>query len=91
MQEALTNVVKHAHAQHVEIALARDGGEVRVSVADDGRGFEPAAPRDGFGLVGLAERAKLVGGHAEVTSSPAGTTVRATIPAHRRAVDVVTR
>jgi signal transduction histidine kinase len=81
VQEALTNVVKHAHARHVEIALAREGGEVCVTVADDGRGFEPDAPRAGFGLVGLAERARLVGGHAEVTSSPEGTTVRATIPA----------
>jgi signal transduction histidine kinase len=80
VQEALTNVVKHADARRVRIVLARRGSAVEVTVSDDGRGFEADAPHAGFGLVGLGERAELVGGRAEVSSSGEGTTVRATIP-----------
>jgi signal transduction histidine kinase len=80
VQEALTNVVKHADAGTVRIVVARHGGSVDVAVTDDGRGFEPGAPSAGFGLIGITERAELLGGEVAVDSSPAGTTVRVAIP-----------
>jgi len=85
VQEALTNVVKHAGAHTVRIVIARRDGVVDVAVADDGRGFEPGAPRAGFGLIGITERAELLGGQVAVDSSPAGTTVRVAIPLLDRA------
>jgi signal transduction histidine kinase len=80
VQEALTNVVKHAGARSVRIVIARRDGSVHVAVTDDGRGFEPGAPREGFGLVGITERAELLGGQVALESSAAGTTVRVAIP-----------
>jgi signal transduction histidine kinase len=80
VQEALTNVVKHAGARTVRIVIGRRAGNVHVVVTDDGRGFEPGAPRAGFGLIGITERAELLGGEVAVDSSPAGTTVRVAIP-----------
>jgi signal transduction histidine kinase len=76
VQEALTNAVKHAGASHVRIGVhPRDGG-VDVTIADDGAGFDPDAPRDGFGISGMYERAELGNGTLAITSGPgAGTTV----------------
>jgi PAS domain S-box-containing protein len=74
-QEALTNVAKHAAATSVEVILERRGDSVLLIVEDDGVGFEPAsreAAGDGFGLVGMRERAALVGAALEIESS-AGT------------------
>jgi two-component system, NarL family, sensor histidine kinase DevS len=85
VQEALTNVVKHAGARTVRIAVARHDGTLDVAVTDDGRGFEPGAPRAGFGLIGITERAELLGGRVAVDSSAAGTTVRVAIPLLDRA------
>ena len=65
VQEALTNVAKHAAATRLEIELLMEGDAVAVTVRDDGRGFDPAAPATGFGLVGMRERVTLVSG--EVT------------------------
>jgi two-component system, NarL family, sensor kinase len=81
-QEALTNVRKHAHATHAEICLKRRGGRVTLSVSDDGRGFSPSRRRsDGHGLVGMRERAKLLGGHLRVSSGPGrGTRIVASVP-----------
>jgi signal transduction histidine kinase len=81
-QEALTNVRKHAHATHAEICLKRRGGRVTLSVLDDGRGFSPSRRRsDGHGLVGMRERAKLLGGHLRVSSGPGrGTRIVASVP-----------
>jgi two-component system sensor histidine kinase UhpB len=59
-QEALTNVARHAHAHHVEVALSRRGEHVALRVRDDGVGLPVAA--DGAGLAGMRERAQLVGG-----------------------------
>jgi signal transduction histidine kinase len=82
VQEALTNVVKHAHASRVELTLARDDDCLKLSVSDDGVGFEPANSGDGFGLVGMHERVTLVGGKLEVISRPGeGTTLTAVLPA----------
>ena len=83
LQECLTNVAKHASARRVEVTLERQDGEVHLSVHDDGHGFAPMLPRKpgSFGLVGLRERASLVGGEVAVESAPgAGTTVELRVP-----------
>ena len=77
-QEALTNVAKHANAGNVEIILERRGSNVLLVVEDDGKGFQPGSERSahGFGLLGMRERAALVGATLEIESSPgAGTTI----------------
>jgi signal transduction histidine kinase len=81
VQEALTNVGKHAAANRLEIELMKVDGAVVVSVSDDGHGFDPAVPAGGFGLVGIRERVTLVGGTVDVESGKGmGTVVRAVIP-----------
>ena len=81
VQEALTNVAKHAVASHVELELLMNDGAVAVAVRDDGRGFDPAAPAEGFGLLGMRERVTLAHGKVSIESGPGvGTVVRALIP-----------
>jgi signal transduction histidine kinase len=81
VQEALTNVVKHAQARAVSIVLAQSGGTVAAVIEDDGRGFVPDAGADGLGLVGMRERLALLGGKLKVESSAeAGTTIVAEVP-----------
>ena len=81
VQETLTNTMKHANAERVELTLKAIGGEVRLSVSDDGSGFLLDQPAGGFGLIGMRERVELVGGRLEVESSPGGgTVVRARLP-----------
>jgi signal transduction histidine kinase len=82
VQEALTNVVKHAQARRVSILLARKNGAVKAVVEDDGRGFDPSEERDdGFGLIGMRERLALLGGRLEIESrSEAGTAIAAEVP-----------
>jgi signal transduction histidine kinase len=85
VQEALTNVAKHAVASRLEIELLMEGDDVAVTVRDDGRGFDPDAPAPGFGLVGMRERIALVSGQVSIESgADNGTVVRALIPARRR-------
>ena len=80
-QEALTNVAKHARAQRVDVILERHDDSVRLIVEDDGVGFEPdpakeGSPEHGFGLLGMQERAALVGATVEIESTAGkGTTV----------------
>jgi signal transduction histidine kinase len=81
IQEALTNAVKHAGAARVAVAAREDGDALRLSVTDDGRGFDPAAPGAGFGLAGMRERVLLLGGTLDVTSGPEGTRIAASLPA----------
>jgi signal transduction histidine kinase len=64
----------------VEIAVSEDDGSVHVRVHDDGRGFDPDARQNGFGLAGMRERVALLHGELEVASSPAGTTITAVLP-----------
>src|SRR6185437_7117851 len=79
-QEALANVRQHAAAHQVRVRLCCGSG-VRLTVTDDGKGFDPAGPDGGYGLKGMADRVGLVGGTVEVTSAPgAGTEVRAEVP-----------
>ncbi len=69
-QEALANVGDHAQAQNVQVELTRDGEELLLVVQDDGCGFDPSAPgaANKFGLLGMRERAALIGGELMVTS-----------------------
>ncbi|MHB8576962.1 MAG: GAF domain-containing sensor histidine kinase [Dehalococcoidia bacterium] len=83
-QEALTNVARHAAATSVSVLLSVDeapGGRLRLSVEDDGRGFDAEAPPGHFGLVGMRERARLLGGGLQIASTPdAGTRVELDLP-----------
>jgi len=85
VQEALTNVVKHAAATHVSITLVRKEGSAVVVVEDNGRGFDPASTREGaLGLTGMRERVALVGGRLAIESSAgAGTSLVAEVPLAR--------
>jgi len=82
VQEALTNVVKHARARRVSISLTRMQHSVKAVVEDDGQGFDPENTREGgFGVVGMRERLSLLGGRLRVESRPgAGTTIAAEVP-----------
>ena len=83
IQEALTNVAKHAGADRVWIEVAEDSGSLLVVVRDDGRGFDMNDRGRGFGLLGIRERIALQGGSLAIVSSPgAGTEVRGRIPLH---------
>jgi len=81
-QEALHNVVKHANASNATIRILREGDRVRLSVTDDGAGFEPdQVPRGHLGLIGMRQRVDLVGGELRVESQPGhGTIIEASIP-----------
>ena len=83
LQESLANVRKHAAATRVDVRVsAAPDGAAQLAVADDGRGFDVAARRDGFGLEGMAERVALAGGELEVSSIPGGgTTLVVRLPA----------
>jgi len=83
LQEALSNVARHAKASRVDVEIARSDSEVRVRVQDDGCGFEAALPRktNSFGLVGLRERSHLVDGVLEIASATGrGTLIEVRIP-----------
>jgi signal transduction histidine kinase len=86
VQEALTNAVKHGQATRARVDVSEDGESLRVRVLDEGRGFDPTEPTEGFGLVGMRERVELTGGTLELRSAPGeGTTIIAVIPAiHRK-------
>jgi signal transduction histidine kinase len=83
LQEMLTNVARHAAAHRVEVELSLGPTQVELRVADDGRGFSPAAVAEleRRGLAGLRERAALLGGQLELDSSPgAGTRITMRLP-----------
>lgn len=85
VQESLTNIRKHARAKNVSIDVRRGDGNIRVTIRDDGIGFNTAARTRGefprFGLTTMRERAESVGGTLNIDSSPGeGTIVRAEIP-----------
>src|SRR5579885_1277482 len=90
VQEALTNILKHADARQAWVKLAQQNGQLSIQIQDDGRGFKPLALERGrkqdadgrgLGLFGMEERAHLAGGCLRVESKPGqGTTVLVTIP-----------
>jgi signal transduction histidine kinase len=82
VQEALTNVIKHAHAERVRIALRKSDGLVTARIEDDGRGFTESKGGEGLGLIGIRERVELVSGRLEIESSAGGgTTIVVEVPA----------
>jgi signal transduction histidine kinase len=85
VQEALSNVRKHAHATEATVTIETAGGELAVEVADDGRGFDAETPRrtgwPHFGLQTMRERAEAVGGRLEIDSTPGrGTRITMRVP-----------
>jgi signal transduction histidine kinase/sugar lactone lactonase YvrE len=80
-QEAVANAIRHAAAEQVTIELCFNRHDVQMTVTDDGRGFDPAAASDGFGLTSMRERAAQIGATLRLDSRPsAGTSVRVTVP-----------
>ena len=87
VQEALTNVAKHAEAGQVDVRVGVVNGAVDLTVADDGAGFDPRAAPKGWGLVGMKERIELMSGTLELDSKPgAGTTIHAVLPTAQRGI-----
>jgi signal transduction histidine kinase len=82
VQEALTNVIKHANAKTVSVTLTRQADRVAVVIEDDGRGFDPGAqPGEGLGLVGMRERIALLDGRLSIESGAGrGTTIAVEVP-----------
>lgn len=91
VQEALTNIARHSHATNVEIDLCHEGHGLVLSVHDDGNGFDVAAMRaraasgGSVGVLGMQERATLIGGQLDIRSQPGqGSTFRLRCPLRRR-------
>lgn len=82
VQEAIANVRKHAEqARTVEVVVVFDDGGVRLRTSDDGEGFTPDRPQEGYGLRGMQARVEEIGGVVSVTSAPGrGTTVEVSVP-----------
>lgn len=81
--EAITNVIRHARATRVDILLQKKRGSIELSISDNGRGITDAEvnAKRSFGLVGMAERAHLIGGEVNIDGkSGSGTTVKVTLP-----------
>ena len=84
VQEAMTNVRKHADATVVRVDVSTDG-ELRLTIADNGRGFRPEAVGSGFGLESMRQRAELIGANLTVSSEPqGGTRIQLTMPTRQR-------
>lgn len=80
-QESLTNIARHAQAQHVSISLKQEHDRLRLRIHDDGHGFDPATQKQGLGLLGIRERAALLNGTVQVESQQGqGTTIQALLP-----------
>ena len=87
MQEALTNIVRHARAREIYVEVKRTAAEVRLSIADNGVGFDVSAAKarvqagGSLGLLSMEERAVLAGGQLEVQSTPGqGCRISARLP-----------
>ena len=82
ISEALNNIARHADAQKVELSALSENGSLRLILKDDGKGFDPDnIPAGHYGILGIRERIRLVGGQMEInSSSQSGTTLKLTIP-----------
>jgi signal transduction histidine kinase len=87
VQEALTNVSKHARASRVLVAVGEREGQLLIEVRDNGAGFDAHAVSQGFGIAGMRERVSLAGGTLELESGKEGTLLRARLPARHRTVN----
>jgi signal transduction histidine kinase len=88
VQEALTNVAKHAQATFTLVYLRRANGIARITIEDNGVGFEPSSARRGLGLIGIRERIVHLSGTVHVDSAPGkGTRLTIEVPARTRAVN----
>jgi signal transduction histidine kinase/ligand-binding sensor domain-containing protein len=82
LKEAVANIVRHAGATHVKVALTLHGGELRLVIADNGKGFDAGAGAGGNGLLSMRRRASEAGGSLAILSTPGqGTTITLTVPA----------
>ncbi|MCL1860562.1 MAG: DUF3365 domain-containing protein [Proteobacteria bacterium] len=79
VQEALTNISRHARATHVDIRMEEIDGKLHLLIQDDGVGFDPRASRKGFGLLGMSERMSMLGGEMSVDGS-LGVRISAILP-----------
>ena len=86
VREALANVLRHAKATAASVLVTQSDDRLRVRIVDDGIGFDVSRlPADRFGLLGMSERARLLGGELRITSAPdAGTIVDVDVPLDRR-------
>jgi signal transduction histidine kinase/streptogramin lyase len=81
VQESVNNIIKHSEATEAMVVIKKEAGEVAITVQDNGKGFAPEAAdggpsRHGFGLIGMAERARILGARQEIHSGPGhGTTI----------------
>ncbi len=92
VQEALSNVIRHAGATRVVMRLRTEGDSIQLDIDDDGIGFDPAHPQPstgrGLGLVGMMERAAILGGTAQVDSEPGqGTRIHVSVPVREDVAD----
>ncbi len=83
VQEALTNILRHAQATRVSVAIEEEDGNLVLKVSDNGRGITPAevSNKQSLGLLGMRERAHLIGGHLDIAASrEGGTVLRVCVP-----------
>ena len=82
VQEALANALQHSGSKRVKVSIIQDNSDLRLAVQDWGAGFNPkAVPENRFGLEGIRERARLLGGECSIESEPGkGTCVRVVLP-----------
>jgi len=86
VQEGLNNIFKHSGASRASLLVRRDDRSVSLTIGDNGKGFSPSATpgatgKGGFGLIGISERALLLGGAATIESTPnEGTAIQIVIP-----------
>ena len=80
VQEALSNIMKHATAHSAEVSLVRADDRLDISIRDDGSGFSPERSGEGIGLIGMRERVAALNGTIEIQTSPRGTLIHITLP-----------
>jgi len=81
VQEALTNIARHAASATASVTIEASDEDIRLAVSDDGRGFDATIPKKTFGLLGMHERVALLGGHLEIDSVPGqGTRITGSLP-----------
>lgn len=88
IQEALTNVSKHAKARHVAITIGGGNDRILISIRDDGKGIDMAVQKDGLGLLGMGERVRMLGGKLSIQGGKGeGTSILVEIPLQAREME----